>query len=68
MVRSSNKLPSKKSLQIYESDQSSESSFGSEEKNEADDVIGNEIESESDSESSSIYYSDALDEVILAQL
>ena len=68
MVRSSNKLPSKKSLQIYESDQSSESSFGSEEKNEADDVIGNEIESESDSESSSIYYSDALDEVIIAQL
>ena len=55
-------------MQIYESDQSSESSFGSEEKNEADDVIGNEIESESDSESSSIYYSDALDEVIIAQL
>ena len=68
MVRSSNKLPSNKSLQIYESDQSSESSFGSEEENEADDVIGNEIESECDSESSSIYYSDALDEVILAQL
>ena len=68
MVRSSNKLPSKKSLQIYESDQSSESSFGSEEKNEADDVIENEIESESDSESSLIYYSDALDEVIIAQL
>ena len=57
-----------KSLQIYESDQSSESNLESDEESEADDVIESESESDSDSESSSISYSDAFDEGILAQL
>jgi hypothetical protein len=57
-----------KSLQIYESDQSSESNIDSDEESEADDVIESESDSDSDSESSSISYSDAFDGGILAQL
>ena len=54
-----------KSLQIYESDQSSESNIDSDEENEDDEVIESESESGSDRESSSISYSDAVDDVTI---
>ena len=57
-----------KSLQIYESDQSSESNLESDEESEADDVIESESDSDSDTESSDSESSDAFDEGILAQL